>query len=362
MAKVTPITEHFQHFVSERKEGFWGDLQGEVQRSMRRPFERLSERQRDLYMVSPRHSRQRPRQDYRNGYYERDFVTRFGTLRLRIARTRKRGFLPSGLQKFQRRAEEVSLLIREAFLRGISTRQVGRLVAILTGEPVSPQTVSRLTRELDEAVRQSHQAPLADQWAYLFLDGVSLRMRRPSGRQRVHMLVAYGVRRDGTRQLLAFMRSSGESQSAWEGLFAGSVPPRVGGREPAANRHRRLCGAGGSHRDRLSPGTASALLGAQDAQHSGESTPPRPRRGQGRCPGDLSRRQPSPSRRRVSRLSPPLAVRCMGRWCGNWSAICRSCWRSSAFPGICGGSCAPPTSSSAASWRCAAAPGPWSAS
>ena len=170
-------------------------------------------------MSSPRHSRQKPRRDYPNGYYERDFVTRFGTLRLRIARTRQRGFLPEVLQKFQRRAEEVSLLIREAFLRGISTRQVGRLVAILTGEPVSPQTVSRLSRDLDEAVRQFHQAPLQDEWAYLFLDGVSLRMRRPSGRQRVHMLVAYGVRSDGTRQLLSFMRSKGESQSAWEGLL-----------------------------------------------------------------------------------------------------------------------------------------------
>jgi transposase-like protein len=197
MAKVTPITEQFQHFVSELKDSFWGDLQGQVQQSMRRLFELLSERQRDLYMVSPRHSRQKPRRDYRNGYYERDFVTRFGTLRLRIARTRQRGFLPEVLQ-VQRRAEEVSLLIREAFLRGISTRQVGRLVAILTGEPVSPQTVSRLSRDLDEAVRQFHQAPLQDEWAYLFLDGVSLRMRRPSGRQRVHMLVAYGVRSDGT--------------------------------------------------------------------------------------------------------------------------------------------------------------------
>ena len=120
MAKVTPITEQFQHFVSELKESFWGDLQGQVQQSMRRLFELLSERQRDLYMVRPRHSRQKPRQDYRNGYYARDFVTRFGTLRLRIARTRKRGFLPEVLKKFQRRAEEVSLLIREAFLRGDS--------------------------------------------------------------------------------------------------------------------------------------------------------------------------------------------------------------------------------------------------
>jgi Transposase, Mutator family len=47
-------------------------------------------------------------------------------------------------------------------------------VAIVTGEVVSPQTMSWLTRNLDEAVRQFHQAPLADEWAYLFLDGVSL--------------------------------------------------------------------------------------------------------------------------------------------------------------------------------------------
>jgi transposase-like protein len=74
----------------------------------------------------------------------------------------------------------------------------------MSGEVVSPQTVSRLTRDLDEAVKQFLQARLEDEWAYLFLDGVSLRVRRPLGRKRVQMLVAYGVRRDGSRQLLAF--------------------------------------------------------------------------------------------------------------------------------------------------------------
>jgi transposase-like protein len=120
-----------------------------------------------------------------------------------VARTRSKSFLPRGLKRFQRRAEEVSMLIREAFLRGISTRHVGRVVATLTGETVSAQTVSKLTRDLDEAVRQFHQARLEDDYAYLFLDGVSLRVRRPAGRKRVQMLVAYGVRDDGRRHLLA---------------------------------------------------------------------------------------------------------------------------------------------------------------
>jgi putative transposase len=140
-------------------------------------------------------------------------------VRLRIARTRGRAFLPAGLARFQRRAPEVALLIRETFLRGLSTRQVGRVVALLTEEPVSAQTVSQLTRDLDRLVRQFHQAPLGDDWRYLFLDGVSLRVRRPAGRQRVQLLVAYGVRADGTRQLLAFTRSPGESQAAWEGVL-----------------------------------------------------------------------------------------------------------------------------------------------
>jgi putative transposase len=220
MAKIIPITEHFQHFLGEMKDSFWGDVYGQTRLVWKQLLEADSERQRDRYAVREAYQRRRHRrQPYRNGYYERDFVTRFGTLRLRVARTRGKSFLPRGIERFQRRADAVAMLIREAFLRGISTRQVGRVVAVLTGEVVSATTVSKLTRDLDEAVRQFHQARLEDDYAYLFLDGVSLRVRRLAGRKRVQMLVAYGVRRDGTRHLLAFLRSQGESQAGWEGLL-----------------------------------------------------------------------------------------------------------------------------------------------
>jgi len=139
------------------KESFWGDLYGQTKLAWQQFFELQSERQRDRYAVRAVYQRRRNQQQpYRNGYYERDFLARFGTIPLRIARTREKSFLPVGLRRFQRRAEEVSMLIREAFLRGISTRQVGRVVAVLTGEVVSAQTVSKLTRDLDEAVRQFH--------------------------------------------------------------------------------------------------------------------------------------------------------------------------------------------------------------
>jgi putative transposase len=220
MTKIVSIDERFQHFLADMKESFWGDLEGRTKLAWKHLFETESERLRDRFAVldsyerGPRHPRQ-----YRNGYYERDFVTRFGTIRLRIARARGRSFLPPAIDKFQRRAPELAMLIREAFLRGISTRQVGCVVATLTGERVSAQTVSNLTRDLDHAVKEFHQAALKDEWAYLFLDGVNLKVRRPAGRQCVQMLVAYGVRQDGTRQLLGFLRTKGESQAHWEALL-----------------------------------------------------------------------------------------------------------------------------------------------
>lgn len=86
-----------------------------------------------------------------------------------------------------------------------------------------------MSRDLDGAVAEFHRAPLNDEWAYLFLDGVALKVRRPAGRQHVQMLVAYGVRRDGTRQLLGFLSTRGESHQYHRTLFRRSPkknPPK----------------------------------------------------------------------------------------------------------------------------------------
>jgi putative transposase len=147
VAKITTITEHFQHFLADLKESFWGSLEEKTRLAWKHFLEAESERMRNLYMDREFYERaRRPAAKYRNGYYERAFVTRFGTIRLRIVRTRGKSFLPAAIEKFQRRALDLAVLAREAFLHGISTRQVGRVVATLSGQTVSPQTVSRLTR------------------------------------------------------------------------------------------------------------------------------------------------------------------------------------------------------------------------
>ena len=219
MTTLAPWAEQWQHFTSEVRDQFWGDLAQHTRQSWQDLLGRLSVEARDRYLGVREYERSPERTDARNEFYDRDFVTRLGTLRVRVARARQRAFLPAGLVRLERRAAEGLLLIREAFLRGLSTRAVGRVVALITEEPVSAQTVSRLTRDLDQAVAPCHHARLTDDWRYLFLDGVSLRVRRPSGRKLVQLLVVYGVRANGTRQLLAFSRSTGESQAAWEGLL-----------------------------------------------------------------------------------------------------------------------------------------------
>jgi len=105
----------------------------------------------------------------------------------------------------------------------------------MTDEPVSAQTVSQLTRCLDEPVRGFHRARLEDDPAYLFLDGVWLKVRQARG--------------------------------------PGLKGTRPGGSTPSADLDRWVCGISGGTGNSLSGSVASALLGAQDAQHFGAYSP-----------------------------------------------------------------------------------------
>jgi putative transposase len=215
-------SEHFKAFKSNLKEALWGDLHLATRQWWKEILEADSEARMERYLGLKWYERGvggAPREDSRNGWYERDYGTIVGTLRLRIRRTRKRSFLPAGVRSLQRRAPELEQLIKEAFLKGISTRQVGPVVALITDEPVSAQTVSRLTRSLDGMAQQFHRRLLKDEWAYLMLDGVYLKVKQNSQVKRTLLLVAYGVRADGSRELIDFLRAPGESQSAWEGFL-----------------------------------------------------------------------------------------------------------------------------------------------
>ena len=153
------------------------------------------------------------RRDYRNGYYRRDLGTRLG---LRSGPRTRGGCRSPLLGRYQRRQESVNELVREAFLRGISTRPVGEGWEPILGEAYSAQTVSRLAQGLDRAVAAYHRRRWCDEYVYLFLDGVVWKVRDVRGKVRRRVvLVAYGITRGGRREVIGYRLVAGESEAAW---------------------------------------------------------------------------------------------------------------------------------------------------
>lgn len=156
--------------------------------------------------------------DRRNGSYRRHLLTELGDLELCIPRTRT--FSPIAiLRRFSRRVVHVERMILMAFILGLSTRKVSRALLPVLGEPISAQTVSRISRQLDQAVTAYHERPLRDLYEVLILDGVVLKRRTGVGAQKRTVLVALGIRADGKKEVIDFRQARSESQASWEGFL-----------------------------------------------------------------------------------------------------------------------------------------------
>jgi putative transposase len=208
---------HLKVDWAECQEFFTQDLAERMRQQLKLLLEQAlrAEQERHLELSYYEHA-PLSRLDYRNGYYFRDLLTQLGRLaRIRVPRTRK-GFRSQLLPRYQRRQQAVNNVILQAFLRGVSTRQVGRVLEPVLGEGYSAQTISNITRQLDQAVAHFHRRTLCDDYVYLFLDGVVLKVRDLAGKvRRRPVLVAYGVLPNGQREILAYQLAQGESENAW---------------------------------------------------------------------------------------------------------------------------------------------------
>jgi putative transposase len=214
---------HLKLSWEDRKEFFEEELGEQVRGEVKRLLEEALEAERTDWLGVGRYVRdEAERRDYRNGYYRRDLGTQLGLLRgLRVPRTRQ-GCRSHLLPRYQRRQESVNGLVQEAFLRGVSTRQVGEVLEPVLGESYSPQTVSRIARGLDQAVKAFHQRRLRDEYLYIFLDGVVLKVRDQRGKvRRRWVLVAYGITPAGRRELIAYQLARGESEASWTAFLQG---------------------------------------------------------------------------------------------------------------------------------------------
>jgi putative transposase len=199
---------------------FWREIEGEVKRLTKVRLERALVIEQRRRVGCGKYKRSPERRDYRNGSRGRSLLTRYGWIEaLRVPRVREGGMEFEVLDRYRRRQRVVDRILLEGFLLGHSTRKSVRWFKKLFGGEISPQAVSNVLKELDGEVREYHRRCLGDDYRILYLDGLWITVTRPVKVKKV-LLVALGIRFDGTQELLSFQLAGSESETSWWGLIS----------------------------------------------------------------------------------------------------------------------------------------------
>jgi putative transposase len=153
----------------------------------------------------------------RNGYRERDWDTRVGSIELAVPKLRAGSYFPDWLLQPRRRAEQAFVaVIADAYLAGVSSRRVEKLVRQLGVERMSRSQVSRLAKSLDQIVEDFRTRPLdGAPYAYVTLDALEVKCREGGRTVNVCVVHAVAVNRDGFRESLGLDVVTSEDGAAW---------------------------------------------------------------------------------------------------------------------------------------------------
>jgi transposase-like protein len=155
----------------------------------------------------------------RNGYRERTWDTRAGTVALEIPKLRKGSYFPSFLEPRRTAEKALTAVIQEAYVHGVSTRSVDNLVKAMGGSGVSKSQVSRLVEEIDERVNAFLSRPIEGEWPYVWIDATYVKAREAGRIVSTAVIIAVGVNTDGRREVLGVATGPSEAEAFWKSFL-----------------------------------------------------------------------------------------------------------------------------------------------
>ena len=227
--------------------------------------------------IGAQHCERSPeRVTYRNGYRNRTWDTRVGTMELHIPKLREGSYFPSLLEPRRRSEKALLAVIQQAYVEGVSTRRVDDLIKALGCDGISSSQVSRICEQLDEVVESFLGRPLdGGPYPYVWLDGLTQKVREGGRIVNVCVVVATGVNADGQREILGMDVGASEDGAFWLAFLRSlTAGPQRGG----AGNLRCSPGAEERHRRGVHWGQLAALshpLHGQPAHPSAQARPTR---------------------------------------------------------------------------------------
>ena len=153
----------------------------------------------------------------RNGYRDRSWDTRTGTIPVSIPKLRSGSYFPDWLLQPRRRAEQaLTQVVCQCYIEGVSTRRVDDIVKTLGIEGISKSQVSAMAKTLDAQVEAFRSRPLdAGPYTYVWLDGLTMKVREGGRIVNVVVVIATGVNANGNREVLGVDLVTSEDGAGW---------------------------------------------------------------------------------------------------------------------------------------------------